>query len=301
MLFAKKKYKEKYLPLIRKAVERIENSKEFKDFLKFASTLHSYSFHNRLLIYMQKPDATYVAGIKTWNKLGRKVKKGEKGIVIFAPAFTKIVKTVRVKEKPKEKEETEEIMEADDVQEEVVEVEKVLTFFKPVHVFDVSQTYGKPLPEMPCQELRGNTKLYHIAKESIKKEGFKVEERKLMGNTDGYTDGKVIVINSKREEKHKLLTLLHEYAHAKVHFTSDAKDRRTKEVEAETAAFVMCQKFGIDSSKHSFSYIAWWKQTKDKEAFLKAVEKGIEIAEKLEENIKVNLQEIGEKFKKITI
>ncbi len=243
--------------LLQKKIKEIRNSKRFQEFIDFCSRFNNYSYYNLLSIYFHCPHATLVAGIRTWNRYGRKIKKGEKGIPILAPIIKKVE-------------------EIDKETGEVTVTEK-LTGFRTVYVWDVSQTYGKELPiERIAKPLEGKTKQYYIAKDWVSKHYCPVIERPL-GEVKGYTDFRTIVINSNLDEIHKLKTLFHELSHYLLHSSADYSKNR-KEFEAELTAFLVCKKLGIDTSQYSFEYLAIFGDLTEKE-FEKAVDISIKTAD----------------------
>ena len=258
-------------------VKKVLESESFAEFMRFSARFHRYSFVNTLLIWLQRPHATRVAGIKTWNSLGRYVKKGERGIVIFAPLIKREkkpvaellgnakadVRTVARAEAEVEKE----LAGLNGIEEqEVMEVER-LVGFRAVHVWDIEQTEGKPLPELKTETpvMDGDPEVLFVR--ILKASTVPVEFRELKGKANGYymaRDRKIILaVGLKTEQKVK--TLLHELAHHLIHSgLSDAElagiDRHTEEVIAEGAAFIASAHFGLDSSGYSFPYVAAWGQ-----------------------------------------
>ena len=270
------KVKEYHKRLV-EGVKKVLESESFAEFMRFSARFHRYSFVNTLLIWLQRPHATRVAGIKTWNSLGRYVKKGERGIVIFAPLIKREkkpvaellgnakadVRTVARAEAEVEKE----LAGLNGIEEqEVMEVER-LVGFRAVHVWDIEQTEGKPLPELKTETpvMDGDPEVLFVR--ILKASTVPVEFRELKGKANGYymaRDRKIILaVGLKTEQKVK--TLLHELAHHLIHSgLSDAElagiDRHTEEVIAEGAAFIASAHFGLDSSGYSFPYVAAWGQ-----------------------------------------
>lgn len=256
--------------IVNKLIEKLEkgiidtlNSSNYKDFLKLQSQFHQYSLNNQLLIYLQNPAATNVAGYKTWEKFERHVKKGEKGISILAPQQYKHIKEVD-KVDPKTNQTIKDPL-TGLVQKEKLEV--IRLSFRKVTVFDVSQTDGKELPSI-CNELKGNSlnasKLIDAIK-SISKTPI-VEENILSGAKGYYslTDD-IIAIQKGLSLDQSSKTLVHEFAHSELHSTNEAKniDRATKEVQAESVAYIVSNHFGVDTSDYSFDYIANWSKGKE--------------------------------------
>jgi antirestriction protein ArdC len=242
----KKKGIAEELQLIEKGIKSLTTSEKWEAFLKFHSSFHNYSFRNVMLIYMQCQDASRVTGYRTWQKLGRQVIKGEKAIKILAP-YTFNVEVE--KENDKGVKETKE--------------EKRLAF-RTVPVFDVSQTEGEELPTV-VNRLTGETELYQKALEKI---NVPVTEEEIESGANGYYHlvDKRIAIKKDLEEVHKLKTLIHEWGHSILHDRDITKDQdqddkvsqSVMELEAESTAFIVCHRLGIDTSDYSFGYLAGW-------------------------------------------
>lgn len=268
-----RKVKEAYDNLIR-GIERLKDSEQWKQYLDIQSRFHNYSFGNTILIMIQYPNATRVAGIKTWNSLGRWVKKGEKGIQILAP----IIKTkIETTEKGEEKEIS------------------YLAGFRPVYVFDISQTEGKELPEI-TRDLKGNSQLeiYNKLKSII---NIPIIEKELETSLKGYYDqaNNMIVLNSKADINQKVKTLLHEYAHSILHKDpiEYQQERARCETEAESIAYIVANYFNFDTSQYSFGYITAWAGAKTE-----VVKKSLDTIQKTAQNIieqveRVNVQKIA--------
>lgn len=242
----------------------------FKQYLDTMSKFHNYSFNNTMLIALQKPEATLVAGFNSWkNNFERSVNKGEKGIKIFAPAPYK-------KKKLQEKIDPETDLPVLDKDGKPVMEEVTVTIpaFKVVSVFDVSQTNGKELPTLGVDELKGDVenfeKFFGILKE-VSPVPIKFDE--IDGTAKGFYHqvNKDITIKQNMPEVQTIKTAIHEIAHAKLHdhdlkkadIDNPKKDRNTEEVEAESIAYTVCQHFGIDTSDYSFAYVASWGSGKD--------------------------------------
>lgn len=249
---------------LEQGIKDVFNSDKFRNYLKTMSKFHNYSFNNSLLIYMQKPDATLVAGFNSWKKnFKRFVKKGEKGIQILAPAIYK-QKVEMEKLDPK----TQKPILNDDGKPvtEVVEIEK--PFFKPVYVFDISQTDGEPLPQL-TEEIKANVENFKTFFKALEKVSpFPIEKEEITSGAKGYCDpvNKRIAIKEGLSEAHMIKTAIHEISHAILHSdleNGDNKTSRTREVEAESIAFIVADHFGIDTSSYSFAYIASWSSDKE--------------------------------------
>jgi len=254
---------------LEQGIKDLFDGEKFKEYLDSMSKFHNYSFNNTLLIAMQKPDASLVAGFNTWkNKFGRHVNKGEKGIQILAPAPFKVQK-----EMEKIDEDTGLPM-LDRKGNPIIEIVDVtIPFFKPVSVFDVSQTNGKALPSLGADELSGEVKDYEKFFEALKAVSpLPIEFEKITDGAKGYCDhaNKRIAINEGMSELQNVKTAVHEIAHAKLHYRdlvkadlTEAKDKKTMEIEAESIAYTVCQHYGIDTSDYSFGYVAAWGSGKE--------------------------------------
>ena len=253
---------------LEQGIKELFESEKYKTYLNTMSKFHNYSFNNTMLIAMQKPDATLVAGFKAWQKnFDRHVKKGEKGIRILAPAPYKI-KEERDKIDPV----TQELLLDKDGNPQKEEVEITIPAFRAVSVFDVAQTDGKPIPELAAKELLSDVEGYQDmirAVEAISPVPIELEE--IAGDSKGYYDSeaKRIAVQENMSESQTLKTMIHEVAHSKLHSKEVEqdeqmrKDRNTKEVEAESVAYTVCQHFGIDTSDYSFGHIAGWSSGRD--------------------------------------
>ena len=255
---------------LEEGLKELFEGEKYKSYLNTMSKFHNYSANNIQLIEMQCPDATYVAGYKAWQRnFERHVNKGERGIRILAPAPYKI------------KEEQEKI---DPVTNEPVldrdgmpvmeEVEIKIPAFRVVTVFDYSQTDGKELPGLGVNELHGDVERYQDFMEALERVSpVPIRYEEMEGDRKGYFIdlSRPIAIKEGMSEAQTAKTGVHEVAHAKLHAreaeqdTEKAvyKDRETKEVEAESVAYTVCQHFGIDTSDYSFGYIAGWSSGKE--------------------------------------
>ena len=253
---------------LEQGVKDIFTSEMYTEYLKTISQFHSYSFNNTLLIHMQKPDASLVAGYQAWQKkFHRQVKRGEKGIQIIAPA------PIRTKEEVEKIDPaTMEPVLKPDGTPETEEVEYTIPRFRITTVFDVSQTEGEPLPELETPELMGSVENYEIFMQAIRDVSpVPIRFDEIESGAKGYysnTD-KEIVIQNGMSESQTMKTGIHEVIHAKLHDRDvmeemgEEKDKLTREVEAESVAYTVCQYFGLDTSDYSFPYIAGWSSDKD--------------------------------------
>lgn len=255
---------------LEQGIKELFESEKYKTYLNTMSKFHNYSFNNTMLIAMQKPEATLVAGFKAWQKnFDRHVKKGEKGIRILAPAPYKIKE-----EQEKLDPVTGEIMLDKNGMPITEEVEIKIPAFRVVPVFDVSQTDGKELPDIGVNELSGSVEDYEDFMQALTEVSpVPITYEDIDGDAKGYfhTTDHRIAIQEGMSQSQTVKTAIHEVAHAKLHDRErnqdiDAvldKDRNTKEVEAESVAYTVCQHFGIDTSDYSFGYIAGWSSDRD--------------------------------------
>ena len=256
---------------LEEGLKELFESEKYKTYLSTMSKFHNYSFNNTLLIAMQKPEATLVAGYKAWQKnFERHVNKGEKAIRILAPAPYKI-KEERDKLDPV----TGEMMFDENGMPQKEQVEVTIPAFRAVSVFDVSQTDGKPIPELEAQELLSTVEGYDDFVQALMNVApVPIGFEDIPGDSKGYfhTEEKRIAVQENMSESQTLKTMVHEVAHSMLHnkeinrddlVEAAAKDRNTKEVEAESVAYTVCQHFGIDTSDYSFGYIAGWSSGKD--------------------------------------
>jgi antirestriction protein ArdC len=238
-------------------VERILDGEEFKRYLAFAARFHRYSANNSLLILVQRPTATRVAGYKRWRELGRQVRRGEEGIRIFAPIF----RTVE--------------------DEEGGEKARILCSFKVVKVFDVSQTDpvpgAPPIPEKPRPEvLPGSSSAARTLARSLAKlcetEGLELRESGeeldafYPSANSLYSPGKrLILLRETLADDQKAKSLTHELAHHLLHRDASASEaeRPTLEAEVEGTAYAVLSYFGVDASSYSFAYVAHWAEHKE--------------------------------------
>ena len=256
---------------LEQGITELFESERYKEYLRVMSKFHNYSFNNTLLIAMQKPDASLVAGFSSWkNNFGRNVMKGEKGIKIIAPSpFT--VKQEVEKTDPQ----TGKPVIGKDGKPVTEEKEIKVPAYKVVSVFDVSQTEGRELPDIAVDELTGDVdrfKDFFAALEQASPVPIGFE--KIEGGAHGYyhLEEKRIAIDEGMSDLQTLKTAIHEIAHAKLHDIDlnapkeeqkPRVDRRTREVEAESVAYTVCQHYGLDTSDYSFGYVAGWSSGKE--------------------------------------
>ena len=249
-------------------IQELFESERYKAYLTSMAKFHSYSFNNTLLIAMQ--GGQLVAGYNKWrDDFHRNVKRGEKGIKILAPAPYKAKKEV-----PKLDEQGKPVMDKDG--KPLTEVQETqVPAFKIVSVFDVSQTEGEPLPSIGVDELAGNVEQYEDFFKALEQTSpVPMAFEDIPGGSHGYyhLTEKRIAIQENMSELQTLKTAIHEIAHAKLHAIdpeapvteqADRPDSRTREVQAESVAYAVCQHYGLDTSDYSFGYVAGWSSGKD--------------------------------------
>ena len=267
---------EKPADKLKEITDRLENgiagifeSEQYQAYLKTLSKFHNYSLNNTILIAMQKPDATHIAGYTAWkNDFGRQVNKGEKGIKILAPSPFKIKK-----EMDKIDPNTQRPVIGADGKPVTEEKEITIPAFKVVSVFDVSQTEGKELPTIGVDVLTGSVERYNDFFAALEKASpVPIAFENIEGSANGYfhLEDKRIAIKEGMSELQTLKTTIHEIAHARLHDKdTNSKDeqphadRNTREVEAESIAYTVCQHYGLDTSDYSFGYVAGWSGGKE--------------------------------------
>lgn len=255
---------------LEEGISRLFDSDAYKQYLKTLSRFHDYSLNNTILIAMQKPDATLVAGYTAWQRqFGRQVNKGEKAIRILAPTpYKKKMEVdqvdprtgeVRINPDGSTMKETKEIM---------------VPAFKVVSVFDVSQTNGRELPSLGVNELTGDVAQFSDFMEALKRTcPVPMAYEEIPSGAKGYFHPveNRIAIQEGMSQVQTIKTAIHEMAHQKLH-SIDPKEqaskelklsRNSKEVEAESVAYTVCQHYGIDTSDYSFAYIAGWSEGRD--------------------------------------
>lgn len=222
------------------ALERGE-SDTLQRYLSLMARFHRYSPGNLLLVWSQRPDAQRVAGFHTWKELGRNVKRGEKGILILAPMISR---------KRSDEEEGEE--------------SDRLYGFKPVYVFDISQTDGKELPEFATVKGDPGSHLERL-KKVVSESGVRVEYSDAIGSALGMSSGGKIRLRKGLPTAEEFSVLAHEFAHELLHQgqEKDEKSRTTLETEAEAVAFVVCQAVGLDTNTASSDYIRLYDGNKE--------------------------------------
>lgn len=255
---------------IETGIKELFQSDKYREYLQTMSRFHRYSVNNQMLIYMQKPAATHVASFSKWrDQFGRNVKRGEKGIKIIAPTpYKKKVEETKLDPDTK--------LPMLDENGKVIKEEKEIQvpMYRVVSVFDVSQTEGKPLPQL-VSDLSGNVQNYDAFVEAIRRSSdVPITFEPMEQSMDGYfsLDEQKIVIRNDMSEVQTVAALLHEMAHSKLHNTKVSDEhnpetakisRNTEEVQAESIAFTVSAYYGIKTDENSLAYIALW--SKDKE------------------------------------
>lgn len=246
-------------------VKEVFNGAEYKAYLDFMSKFYDYSINNTILIFMQMPNASLVAGYQAWQKkFKRQVRKGEKSIKILAPIPHKFKKEV------------------EDEDGNIIEKEIKYTSYRAVNVFDISQTEGEEVPNI-AKELTGEVVGYsELFNKLIEFSPVPVEFENIQSGANGYfshVDNR-IAIKEGMAEQQTIKTLIHEISHAILHDKETGEEaeasRRTKEVQAESVAYVVCSSLGLDTSDYSFGYVAGWsggKEVKELTASMEVIKK----------------------------
>ena len=280
-------------------IQELFNSETYKSWLRTMSRFHNYSLNNTMLIHYQKPDASLVASYLSWQRnFGRQVNKGERGIRILAPApYKKKIETAKMDPV------TGEAMKNPDGSS-VKDVKEVLVpSFKVVNVFDVSQTEGKELPTLGIDELTGSVQGYADFMEALKRScPVPVQFENIAGGAKGYfhTMENRIALQKDMSEAQTVKTLIHEMAHQKLHSLQEKPEnhgermsRNRKEVEAESVAFTVSCRYGIDTSDYSFGYIAGWSEGKDTKELRESLDRIRKAADEMITDIDSRLEEIA--------
>ena len=251
-------------------IQALFESEQYKNYLTAMSKFHNYSFNNTLLIAMQKPDASLVAGYNKWkDEFERHVKRGERAIKILAPAPYKVrrqVEKLDASGRP---------IPGPDGKPLTEEQEVTVPAFKVVSVFDVSQTEGREIPDIAVDELTGSVERYQDFFAALERTSpVPIAFEDIESGAHGYyhLEEKRIAIDEGMSELQTLKTAIHEIAHATLHAVdkdaapeelADRPDRRTREVQAESVAYAVCQHYGLDTSDYSFGYVAGWSSGKE--------------------------------------
>lgn len=280
---------------LEQGIKELFESEKYMNYLKVMSKFHNYSVNNSLLIAMQKPEATMVAGFNAWQaNFKRNVKKGERGIRIIAPApYKKITEIDKVDPKTQLP-----IIGADGkpVKEKA---QVIVPAYKVTTVFDVSQTYGEELPTITT-ELTGEVGEYERFMGAVKEVSpVPIEICSINNGANGYyhLEDKRIAIREGMSQMQTLKTAIHELSHAVLHDRDTGiekdklQDRKTKEVEAESVAYTVCQHFGIDTSDYSFGYVAGWSSGKELEELKNSMNTIRSTASRIIKGIEAKMQE----------
>ena len=285
---------------LEQGIAELFDSERYREYLKVMSKFHNYSFRNTVLIAMQKPDASLVAGFSAWkNNFERNVMKGQKGIKIIAPSPYKIKQEMQ-----KIDPHTQKPVIGKDGKPVTEEKEVTIPAYKVVSVFDVSQTEGKELPDIAVDELTGDVDRYKDFFAALEKTSpVPIAFENIEGGSHGYyhLEDKRIAINEGMSELQTLKTAIHEIAHAKLHdidlnAPKDEQqphvDRRTREVEAESVAYTVCQHYGLDTSDYSFGYVAGWSSGRELSELKSSLETIRSAAAEIINSIDENLAEL---------
>ena len=252
---------EKAHDVLTKAVEDLLSGEDWAAMLATAARFHRYSANNVMLIRFQRPDATRVAGYRAWQGLGRQVRRGERGIAILAP--------VVYRRRP-----------VDDTDPDAVV--GVLAGFRVAHVFDVSQTEGRPLPEVPAVPISEDAPdaLWDLLAAQVADAGYELH-RADTAPANGVTDfvAKTVEVSEQISGAMACKTLAHELAHVNLHPAAGLGgiSREQAEVEAESVAYLVTSAAGVDSGSYSFPYVALWSRG-DASVVMAAAERAIRTA-----------------------
>ena len=285
---------------LEQGITELFDSERYREYLRVMSKFHNYSFNNTLLIAMQKPDASLVAGFSAWkNNFGRNVIKGQKGIKIIAPSPYKVKQEMK-----KIDPHTQQPIIGKDGKPVTEEKEITIPAYKVVSVFDVSQTEGRELPDIAVDELTGDVERYRDFFAALEKTSpVPIGFEQIPGSSHGYyhLEDKRIAIQEGMSELQTLKTAIHEIAHAKLHDIDlnapeneqqPRVDRRTREVEAESVAYTVCQHYGLDTSDYSFGYVAGWSSGRELSELKSSLETIRSAAAEIINSIDENLAEL---------
>ena len=285
---------------LEQGITELFDSERYREYLRVMSKFHNYSFNNTLLIAMQKPDASLVAGFSAWkNNFGRNVIKGQKGIKIIAPSPYKVKQEMK-----KIDPHTQQPIIGKDGKPVTEEKEITIPAYKVVSVFDVSQTEGRELPDIAVNELTGDVERYRDFFAALEKTSpVPIGFEQIPGSSHGYyhLEDKRIAIQEGMSELQTLKTAIHEIAHAKLHDIDlnapeneqqPRVDRRTREVEAESVAYTVCQHYGLDTSDYSFGYVAGWSSGRELSELKSSLETIRSAAAEIINSIDENLAEL---------
>ena len=264
----KDEYMKEITDRLEAGVRGVLDSENYKAYLTSMSKFHTYSFRNTMLIFLQKPDASLVAGLGKWqSEFERTRKQGEAGLKIIAPKFYTVKKRV-----PKKDPDTGEPIKDKNGKPVMEEQEITVPDYRVVSVYDVSQTEGKELPEAHVDMLSGDVEQFQDLQAALERSSpYSISIEPILDGAKGrcfYLEQR-IAVNEGMSELQTLKTAIHEVAHARLyeknsHLAEDKQpDKATREVQAESVAYAVCQYWGLDTSDYSFGYIANWSSGRD--------------------------------------
>ena len=264
----KDEYMKEITDRLEAGVRGVLDSENYKAYLTSMSKFHTYSFRNTMLIFLQKPDASLVAGLGKWqSEFERTRKQGEAGLKIIAPKFYTVKKRV-----PKKDPDTGEPIKDKNGKPVMEEQEITVPDYRVVSVYDVSQTEGKELPEAHVDMLSGDVEQFQDLQAALERSSpYSISIEPILDGAKGrcfYLEQR-IAVNESMSELQTLKTTIHEVAHARLyeknsHLAEDKRpDKATREVQAESVAYAVCQYWGLDTSDYSFGYIANWSSGRD--------------------------------------
>ena len=264
----KDEYMKEITDRLEAGVRGVLDSENYKAYLTSMSKFHTYSFRNTMLIFLQKPDASLVAGLGKWqSEFERTRKQGEAGLKIIAPKFYTVKKRV-----PKKDPDTGEPIKDKNGKPVMEEQEITVPDYRVVSVYDVSQTEGKELPKTHVDMLSGDVEQFQDLQAALERSSpYAISIESVLDGTKGrcfYLEQR-ITVNAGMSELQTLKTAIHEVAHARLyeknsHLAEDKQpDKATREVQAESVAYAVCQYWGLDTSDYSFGYIANWSSGRD--------------------------------------
>ena len=289
---------EETMQKLQDGVSDIFTSGRYEEYLSVMSRFHRYSVNNTMLIAMQRPDATYVAGYNAWqDKFGRHVNKGEKGIDIISPVKRKITVDQPVLD------ESGNPLHGPGGGQLVDKVEKTVTNFKVAKVFDISQTEGRDLPTLGVDELVGDVEHFDDVMAAITDAApCPVTFEDIPGDSKGYfrfAEGdKHIAIQEGMSQAQTVKTALHELSHARMHNVTqmddpaERPDQSTREVQAESCAYVVASHYGLDTSDYSFGYVAGWSDGRDTTELKQSLQQIKDCASGIIQDVDRNLEAI---------
>lgn len=274
---------------LEQGLKELFESRKYMEYLNTMSKFHNYSPNNILLIHLQNPNARLVHGYKAWkNDFGRQVMSGEHAIKIFAPApYTKTIIRAKFDSNGNQ------IL--DEYGKPVMENTEIrIPAFKVVNVFDISQTLGRELPQIGTDELHGDVNNFDLLFKALQKScPVPIAYEKIPQKVKGYCTEEKIALQEGIGQVQSIKTMIHEMAHHKLHFSQrNEKDRKNKEVEAESVAYTICRHLGIDTSEYSFGYIAGWSTSKEMPELKASLDTIREAASEMINEIDQNFREL---------